>query len=103
MFRCFLQCVLLFVFFFLIILLHPSSTRTSTLFPYSTLVRSADHVPAIVRTWHIASCPPRRAKQQPGWRVLAPTPHCGPGNARPALPPPRYAQDRKSTRLNSSH
>src|SRR3546814_16170613 len=32
--------VLMFTFFFLMIRLHPRSTRTSTLFPYTTLFRS---------------------------------------------------------------
>src|SRR3546814_17918287 len=35
-------CVLFFLFFFLMIRLPPRSTRTDTLFPYTTLFRSVD-------------------------------------------------------------
>src|SRR3546814_20869286 len=35
-------------FFFLMILRPPRSTRTDTLFPYTTLFRSADHLRAVV-------------------------------------------------------
>src|SRR3546814_15567648 len=37
--------VVRFVFFFLMIRRPPRSTRTATLFPYTTLFRSADHAP----------------------------------------------------------
>src|SRR3546814_12845008 len=77
-------------FFFLMIRRPPRSTRTDTLFPYTTLFRSVDR------------------GRRPRW----------PDRARPdhlrvvAWPPARAARrgvqqgagrDRKSTRLNSSH
>src|SRR3546814_12693842 len=38
---CFFLCVFLWLFFFLMIRRPPRSTRTDTLFPYTTLFRSA--------------------------------------------------------------
>src|SRR3546814_14860749 len=41
-----LSCVLFFLFFFLMIRRPPRSTRTDTLFPYTTLFRSHKKTPA---------------------------------------------------------
>src|SRR3546814_14768599 len=112
-----------FFFFFLIIRLPPISTRPDTLFPYTTLFRS----------WASRSRPasgkgacdgqPRSAGQRPRCGVHAGEPalcrdrrparhlrRCPardrPGDGRGSPAPghlrPR-AEDRKSTRLNSSH
>src|SRR3546814_11477499 len=42
--------VILFGVFFLIIRRPPRSTRTDTLFPYTTLFRSGDHVDGLIET-----------------------------------------------------
>src|SRR3546814_18360072 len=52
----FLRCFFVFFVFFLIIRRPPRSTRTDTLFPYTTLFRS----------WrHRSSCPPSRGRPTP--------------------------------------
>src|SRR3546814_15326605 len=93
-FRCsidvYVCCVLDFIFyacvFFLMIRRPPRSTRTDTLFPYTTLFRSPErggvHEPRRGTQRHRAMA----AGLQPGAATLGPR--------RP---------DRKSTRLNSSH
>src|SRR3546814_19072860 len=73
---------------FLMIRRPPRSTRTDTLFPYTTLFRS--------------ECPPASAF---GRRLLL---YFAPKDTHPHLPtcapgPIRSPRDRKSTRLNSSH
>src|SRR5258708_31975900 len=55
----------------------------STLFPYTTLFRSAPH----------AAAP----------QAQSPSTHCAPATAQAAPPAPGSHTDRKSTRLNSSH
>src|SRR3546814_18028829 len=80
-----------FVFFFLMILRPPRSTRTDTLFPYTTLFRSV---------------PPRSARRRcrhrlPAWRKS--NPRAARGGGRRREPPCTPGVDRKSTRLNSSH
>src|SRR3546814_8118617 len=45
------------LFFFLMILLPPRSTRTDTLFPYTTLFRSADSVGCV--TWQASAARPK--------------------------------------------
>src|SRR3546814_20358660 len=80
-------CLLFFlVVFFLMIRRPPRSTRTDTLFPYTTLFRSNGQAPARLRAsrqWHGAD----------GTSGAASAPR-----HRPPDP-----LDRKSTRLNSSH
>src|SRR3546814_17993622 len=77
------------LFFFLMIRRPPRSTRTDTLFPYTTLFRSARD-----------DRRRRPRRPQPQWR-----PRRGDGayRGRPALVRRPSGQDRKSTRLNSSH
>src|SRR3546814_11052780 len=90
----------IFLFFFLMIRRPPRSTRTDTLFPYTTLFRS-------VRGQHLEI---ERARARPG-RELAPViQRVGEFRIEPAdaqeLALAEIAadlQDRKSTRLNSSH
>src|SRR3546814_14222116 len=85
-------CVLHFtVFFFLMIRRPPRSTRTDTLFPYTTLFRSgAAPAPAPDGTEN-----GRRGCRRPrGAAQHRPAPRRQPADRR---------RDRKSTRLNSSH
>src|SRR3546814_14580371 len=88
-------------FFFLIIRRPPRSTRTDTLFPYTTLFRSSsdDEIPLV-------SDPVRKAPKS----ASKPKPAPETSSARqPAKANVRYrpggqqTADRKSTRLNSSH
>src|SRR3546814_18946290 len=79
--------------FFLILLLPPRSTRTDTLFPYTTLFRSFNKF----RLSQVTGI--ELAGEQKG--VIIPP-------SDPEGSPIRYSnmafgQDRKSTRLNSSH
>src|SRR3546814_12915007 len=46
--------ILLFVIFFLMIRRPPRSTRTDTLFPYTTLFRSASRLPGVSSTLALA-------------------------------------------------
>src|SRR3546814_12674154 len=95
-----------FLFFFLMIRRPPISTRTDTLFPYTTLFRSAldgADAPAGVHQCRAADLrAPRHAGREPGAAHLAAG---APLRAldRRALPPLYRGADRKSTRLNSSH
>src|SRR3546814_17734120 len=88
------------VFFFLMIRRPPRSTRTDTLFPYTTLFRSppARRRDSRRRRRHgplgggLHRQLPRERAAQPGGRADG-------GEHLPA----RWHGDRKSTRLNSSH
>src|SRR3546814_14503585 len=80
------------IIFFLMILRPPRSTRTDTLFPYTTLFRSGEVAvrpnlskrSALLFSWRKEGrCLDRLSTNGSGYRVHAP--------------------DRKSTRLNSSH
>src|SRR3546814_20318124 len=75
-------CVL---FFFLMIRRPPRSTRTDTLFPYTTLFRSG----SLRNRPRRGGCRPSRGRR------------AGRGRSRPRRS--RARRDRKSTRLNSSH
>src|SRR3546814_20003551 len=92
----------IFFFFFLIIPLPPRSTRTDTLFPYTTLFRSeqAD------RCLHAVAALGRRGRAG-GFRQGAGRPGgCVSETEAAALPGAgrkEADEDRKSTRLNSSH
>src|SRR3546814_13335923 len=80
-------------FFFLMIRRPPRSTRTDTLFPYTTLFRSARRSVggAGNRGAHGSTAHGQRAGQRRR-------------NTRRSAPADfRSVQDRKSTRLNSSH
>src|SRR3546814_21014797 len=85
------------VFFcFLLIRLPPSSTRTDTLFPYTTLFRSAH------RARHGGRALSRlRAFHEDRRHCRGPALSPGSGGAQGAHAP--RAGDRKSTRLHSSH
>src|SRR3546814_13377214 len=88
----FSYCVVLYVIFFLMIRRPPRSTRTDTLFPYTTLFRSL----------------PRHRRRRPGFPVHVPADPQGARDRRPAerhgaQGARRFLRDRKSTRLNSSH
>src|SRR3546814_17003041 len=102
-----------FLFFFLMIRRPPRSTRTDTLFPYTTLFRSTKHVfiiPGIILAYAL------RPSLQPAATSII----VGFGSAVAiasanyvinewldrefdAFHPQKSARDRKSTRLNSSH
>src|SRR3546814_19996308 len=89
---CFLirSLLILFFFFFLMIRRPPRSTRTDTLFPYTTLFRSAGPIPEdLFRTGPVRR-PGGVRRQDAGLRLGRN--HRGAENRR----------DRKSTRLNSS-
>src|SRR3546814_16478180 len=77
-------------FFFLMIRLPPRSTRTDTLFPYTTLFRSCQPRLSADRRRHPAAGDPRLYGL------------CLPGVPRQGGRACRLS-DRKSTRLNSSH
>src|SRR3546814_17802345 len=81
----------LFLFFFLMIRPTPKSTRTDPLFPYPTLFRSISSSPR--RHSQARRCPPERYTA-PAWESRG----TAFGRRRG-----RRDQDRKSTRLNSSH
>src|SRR3546814_14343005 len=105
-------------FFFLMIPLPPSSTRTDTLFPYATLVRSGDddHLGGVL---HQEGGVVRRARlhlavvvagsgHSRGFAAEAAEDHVEDRAVHPlahdvAEDGARRSQDRKSTRLNSSH
>src|SRR3546814_21178881 len=96
-------------FFFLMIRRPPRSTRTDTLFPYTTLLRSRG-VQADPRVGRLLARRPEERDAEPHiWHRLAQpeaarrAPHAagGSGQARPSQA--RRGEDRKSTRLNSSH
>src|SRR3546814_14060842 len=89
---------LFFVFFFLMIRLPPRSTRTDTLFPYTTLFRS------------VLEDPPQfgQATVLSGMILLVVLPfilmqHSYSQRTSHATISGKYRRDRKSTRLNSSH
>src|SRR3546814_15459482 len=96
----FLLLIVLSSFIFLMIRRPPRSTRTDTLFPYTTLVRSANRGSCHGRTGlpsRLGGTPPgerRRALLQKRGHAL--TRLVGGEQLRRHL-------DRKSTRLNSSH
>src|SRR3546814_11464001 len=92
--------VFLLLFFFLMIRRPPRSTRTDTLFPYTTLFRSPPLQPCSHSTIVQRFTPPQ------------PFPHLfvkllwhipGSGNAQFFMRGGQGFLDRKSTRLNSSH
>src|SRR3546814_13386131 len=92
-------CMILLFFFVLMIRRPPRSTRTDTLFPYTTLFRSivrGTHQMAVSDLDHAWSC--RAANGEGPW----------PGGRIGFLALHQQAKvqtaaDRKSTRLNSSH
>src|SRR3546814_14536848 len=92
----------------------PRSTRTDTLFPYTTLFRSAaDGSQAIMKAYDaVHDRRPDHAKRvsyviTPDARILYTYTDMNPdhhvANTLQALRKWRATQDRKSTRLNSSH
>src|SRR3546814_13140372 len=91
-------------FFCLMIRRPPRSTRTDTLFPYTTLFRSVKHTRPYAATYWLrvpsikleecrygSTCHPRPPRRADG------------RGARRRYLGRRPEQDRKSTRLNSSH
>src|SRR3546814_14938466 len=97
------------LFFFLMIRRPPRSTRTDTLFPYTTLFRSPRLLRAVGEPGFLPrelpllqrTDPPgpdrRRHRPTAGAREIRPS-----HRASPIAPSPLEI-DRKSTRLNSSH
>src|SRR3546814_15794030 len=94
-------------FFFLMIRRPPRSTRTDTLFPYTTLFRSPRPRPG--DQFHPAGSHPEMRSQQLGDRFGGPAfdgsfTHVDGQDALPVGFDERaLGTDRKSTRLNSSH
>src|SRR3546814_17338083 len=105
---CFIYCVsmilsfaydsihIMFDFFFLILRRPPRTTRTDTLFPYTTLFRSRNE-PAGQRLRRVIG--QRDEDAAPVMRVGLPVDETLFGQR----PDPAQRGDRKSTRLNSSH
>src|SRR3546814_16913288 len=95
-------CIYIYVCFFLMIRRPPRSTRTDTLFPYTTLFRSSESSPK-------TSCTTTSVKREPPHFEAAPAPGCGlrTFSVMSNLLSRRFLLllllDRKSTRLNSSH
>src|SRR3546814_11124626 len=79
--------------FFLMIRRPPRSTRTDTLFPYTTLFRSHQHLKEITRSLN------QLQAGFPGQLNLIPYR----GDFSRGIIATAYIEDRKSTRLNSSH
>src|SRR3546814_16189111 len=104
-----------FCFFFLMIRRPPRSTRTDTLFPYTTLFRSRRHRRESGRTIRIATSACGRPAAPPAHRArrrrarsdhapsAAPPPRASHRGAAGAIAGAAPVPDRKSTRLNSSH
>src|SRR3546814_18429256 len=104
--------ILRIMFLFLMIRQPPSSTRNATLFPYTTLFRSADHLAHGQVLWLPVLALPNDRQDSAAVRPR----HDQPRRPRPAMGDgalghrpggPRHAHgargDRKGTRLNSSH
>src|SRR3546814_13443332 len=93
------------IFFFLMIRLPPRSTRTDTLFPYTTLFRS--RMGAFTQSGAKNAGPSREGKAgayAPSAQRFSDTMHISREYKINNLPRPRTrSEDRKSTRLNSSH
>src|SRR3546814_12831208 len=89
-----MECLIVFfvIFFFVLMIRRPPrSTRTDTLFPYTTLFRSATSPPSRPATpiLNPVGTPTPGPEPAPSWRL----------RRTRAVP----SSDRKSTRLNSSH
>src|SRR3546814_16840127 len=94
------SCVFYYFFFFLMIRLPPRSTRTDTLFPYTTLFRSVvvtEDDPDLAVAIDPGSA--RRVTDRPIAVVHAVEEHAAVGDHPEVI----VRIDRKSTRLNSSH
>src|SRR3546814_21195597 len=91
---------LVIVFFFLMIRLTPISTRTDTLFPYTTLFRSIRDVLAPLCSELDIAAEPQLRKTDAVWHLSTPITGRLREKSTTALD---LALDRKSTRLNSSH
>src|SRR3546814_12091292 len=90
------------LFFFLMIRRPPRSTRTDTLFPYTTLFRSSS------RRRAPSPATPLTRRASADVEACSPAPRrrkgsTGGGDHRPWQPRLPLHPDRKSTRLNSSH
>src|SRR3546814_17449480 len=85
------------ILFFLMLRRPPRSTRTDTLFPYTTLFRSPPHPPTRSSLGRASAKPDRRRKRAPSMTGG----HEKGGPDDPDRLP--HSLDRKSTRLNSSH
>src|SRR3546814_21006254 len=99
---CGLSIDVVFIFFFLMIRRPPRSTRTDTLFPYTTLFRSLEH--RLLDEVAVSAGP---APLVPAGREQQRTAHltrCSEGDGDVGPHRQLLEQlDRKSTRLNSSH
>src|SRR3546814_17085794 len=94
---CILVRRVLSLFFFLMLRRPPRSTRTDTLFPYTTLFRSSlKHA----NTPKSEGLPVNSASKATEASLQHQSPEAGSGGRSSPLP---ASGDRKSTRLNSSH
>src|SRR3546814_19388557 len=120
--HCYLLCVCLCLMFFLMIRLPPRSTRTDTLFPYTTLFRSIAHgagdesCAVRARTGfgeteahdHLARRDARKpfgllVRRSVDQKRLRSEAEADADDRAERGRTPSQFQDRKSTRLNSSH
>src|SRR3546814_12911431 len=96
----FLCISLICVFFFLMIRRPPRSTRTDTLFPYTTLFRSHARRACVARMQQRGVDPLEVEGERERAADVA---HVSTVDPRIAAVVARAMADRKSTRLNSSH
>src|SRR3546814_14356959 len=94
-------CLCTSLLFFLMIRRPPRSTRTDTLFPYTTLFRSAYDRVALLRA--VQAWASGTAAEQPKSKLLAEWLAGDDGARVEKLALRLLGGDRKSTRLNSSH
>src|SRR3546814_17585629 len=97
------------VFFFLMIRRPPRSTRTDTLFPYTTLFRSVQQLAGlrvamrVVAEIDLAETGVDAIGRRVGERTVQPRAGLGAGGIALRRAGDVERPDRKSTRLNSSH
>src|SRR3546814_12355143 len=115
LFDCLLVHLLMLIFFFLMIRRPPRSTRTDTLFPYTTLFRSNGELSQIEETLvedgvvGYARRPPSIDSNRKSYALYitgeSMEPRYRAGDLVYVDPrrAPSIGEDRKSTRLNSSH
>src|SRR3546814_19527851 len=100
--------ILLSLVFFLMIRRPPGSTRTDTLFPYTTLFRSPDSLTSaacVVKRHPCAACRAPASGNQMSFADLGLSDELlrAVEDSGYTEPTPVQRQDRKSTRLKSSH
>src|SRR3546814_12496769 len=95
--RCFL------LYFFLMIRRPPRSTRTDTLFPYTTLFRSSEQDEPMTRAINYEEMPMATRAEVIRGTITVERANNMERICRQAVEVLKTKKDRKSTRLNSSH